>query len=65
VEQPSESGELVSLRAERNGRVLSWDVHPILAASVGEHLEAAGWVVTISRDDGPRRRLRPRIEVSG
>jgi hypothetical protein len=35
-----------------------------MAESLKEHLEAAGWTVAISTDDGPRRRERPRIEAT-
>jgi hypothetical protein len=64
VEQVSDSDRPVSLYAERDGRVLSWDAHPAMAESLKEHLETSGWTVSISTDDGPRRRQRPRIEAA-
>ncbi len=61
VDQESESSQLVNFRAERDGRVLTWDTHPLLAAALKRHLESEGWTVSISTDD-PRRRRLPRIE---
>jgi hypothetical protein len=62
VDQGSDSDRLVALHAERDGRVLSWDAHPVMAEALKHYLEAAGWTVSISTDEGPRRRMRPRID---
>jgi hypothetical protein len=51
----------VALRAEKDGRALSWDAHPEVADQVKTHLEAEGWEVSISTD-GPARRRYPRID---
>jgi hypothetical protein len=62
VDQELETAEPVALRAVREGRVLSWDTHPALAASLKSRLEADGWRVTITTGEGPRRRRLPRID---
>jgi hypothetical protein len=61
VHEESEPAQLVSFRAERDGRILTWDTHKLIAAALKRHLESEGWTVSISTD-GPRRRRLPRIE---
>jgi hypothetical protein len=57
-----ETAQRVAFRAERDGQVLSWDTHPVMAQALKLQLEAEGWEVSISTDEGPRRRLTPRID---
>jgi hypothetical protein len=61
VERDVEPAEPVALRAEKDGRVLSWDTHPVVAESLKLRLESEGWQVSISTA-GPRRRILPRID---
>ena len=65
MDRESESVRPVALRAERNGAVLSWDAHPLMAEALKLQLESEGWTVSISTEDGPRRRQRPRIDREG
>jgi hypothetical protein len=62
VDRESDSDRLVALRAQKDGRILTWDAHPIMAEAAKHYLELAGWIVSISADVGPRRREYPRIE---
>jgi hypothetical protein len=62
VDWESESDRPVALRAVKDGRILTWDAHPIMAEAAKHYLELAGWSVSISTDVGPRRREYPRIE---